>query len=130
MKDQCQRCIDAECGHIHCPKCGCTWDFECDYGGWHNDTQYRPGCYVDCPNSDCDTIHPYRPSNGTEGTMFEAALCARCEHDKEFRATETGTGCDILLRALSGEAPAEWSAVLSADGLGGQACSKWRGIDE
>lgn len=24
-----------------CPKCGLTDDAECDYGGWHNESQYR-----------------------------------------------------------------------------------------
>ena len=48
----------------------------------------------------------YRPSNGTEGLLFQEAWCARCAHD----LTE---GCPILRRTLfheigDPEYPVEW----------------------
>ena len=27
-------------GLILCPKCGVTWDYECAYGGWHDERHY------------------------------------------------------------------------------------------
>ncbi len=33
---------------------------------------------------------PYRPSNGTEGEIFQEMFCYRCVHDE-------GDGCEIVL---------------------------------
>jgi len=41
----------------------------------------------------------FRPSNGTEGDIFEAAFCSKCAHDWKGRQSQTG-GCQILGRAL------------------------------
>jgi hypothetical protein len=54
----------------------------------------------------------YRPSNGTEGEIFESKFCGRCKHDK-FHEDES-QGCDILLRALLFDKedegyPTEWT---------------------
>ena len=46
---------------------------------------------------------PYRPSNGTEGEMFQAAWCAQCEADRAFRDNpDHADGCPIIL-AVMGE---------------------------
>ena len=58
---------------------------------------------------------PYRPSNGTEGMVFQYAYCDRCAKDAKYRETEDGAdGCRILANALSynigdPEYPAEWT---------------------
>ena len=44
---------------------------------------------------------PYRPSNGTEGAIFDDAWCARCEHDAAWRRDESAVPCDILSRSLA-----------------------------
>lgn len=54
----------------------------------------------------------YRPSNSTEGSMFEAKFCDRCERDKD-------SACLIHTRALAhGEDdplyPVEWEAPINA----------------
>ena len=46
--------------------------------------------------SDFPQTKPYRPSNGTEGTMFEARFCDRCKREARFRRTGDGAdGCRI-----------------------------------
>lgn len=40
---------------------------------------------------------PYRPSNGTEGEIFESMWCDHCERDRAFREDMTkADGCPIL----------------------------------
>ena len=56
---------------------------------------------------------PYRPSNGTEGRMFEAYFCQRCIHDHQAHLGNYAGGCPILARALvfrvyDPEYPKEW----------------------
>jgi hypothetical protein len=48
---------------------------------------------------------PYMPANGTEGEDFENRWCMRCANDDP----ETGDSCPILMAALSGEQPKEWT---------------------
>jgi hypothetical protein len=51
------------------------------------------------------------PSNGTEGEMFDAAFCSRCERDRAYREggmRDAELGCPILAAALRGEQPVEW----------------------
>lgn len=55
---------------------------------------------------------PYRPSNGTEGCMFESLWCEPCAMENYDPETNTG-GCDILMRSLAfnlndAEYPKEW----------------------
>ena len=62
---------------------------------------------------------PYRPSNGTEGEIFESAFCDRCEHDKD-------RNCLIHTRALSYRLneeryPTEWVIPEEADEWPGEA---------
>lgn len=50
---------------------------------------------------------PYRPSNGTEGEMFEARFCDRCANDTDL------SPCPIVTAAWcfsigDGGYPAEW----------------------
>jgi hypothetical protein len=52
---------------------------------------------------------PYRPSNGTEGEMFQEHYCAKCIHDDY----ERGKICHILARTMpynigDPEYPTEW----------------------
>lgn len=54
----------------------------------------------------------YRPSNGTEGMIFQSQFCDRCKRDAEFQKTQVG-GCGILARTLGygiddPEYPEEW----------------------
>ena len=57
----------------------------------------------------------YVPSNGTEGEIFQAEFCARCERDKEANGTclmedrDAGDDdwCQILVASYAGEAK-EW----------------------
>jgi len=40
---------------------------------------------------------PYRPSNGSEGLMFQEQWCNRCRRDRAFRESSAGEdGCPIL----------------------------------
>lgn len=41
---------------------------------------------------------PYRPSNGTDGVIFESFFCDRCAHDNFDENTGEG-GCPILASA-------------------------------
>lgn len=54
----------------------------------------------------------YRPSNGTEGEMFQEQYCYRCRHDRDWREKEENP-CDILTRTLwlgteDPDYPVEW----------------------
>lgn len=65
---------------------------------------------------------PYRPSNGTEGMVFEAHFCDRCARD-------AGQDCPIHTAALvfdigEPEYPAEW-----VEGEGGPACTAFEAAD-
>lgn len=70
---------------------------------------------------------PYRPSNGTEGSIFEAAWCDDCRQDAAFRGWfnedsprgEQPEGCSILCNVMAyatddPEYPREW--IYGADG--------------
>lgn len=57
---------------------------------------------------------PYRPSNGTEGRLFEDLFCSGCRLDHEAHMGDYGNGCPILARALAlpigdPEYPVEWT---------------------
>ncbi len=82
---------------------------------------------------------PYRPSNGTEGEIFEAAWCDGCRRDATFRgwwerngaADEQPEGCAILCNAHAFDIgqdgyPAEW--VYGTDGQ--PACRAFEDKDE
>lgn len=49
-----------------------------------------PVCYPDQAGK------PYRPSNGTEGEMFQEGLCHRCARDPDTG----GSMCEILLASM------------------------------
>lgn len=53
--------------------------------------------------------HAYRPSNGTEGEMFQSWWCGRCSEDHENHGPDgvVGPGCLILARSIAGEYPPE-----------------------
>jgi hypothetical protein len=56
---------------------------------------------------------PYRPSNGTEGMLFDDRWCSRCQRDAAWRENESGVPCVILSRTLihslgDAEYPIEW----------------------
>lgn len=61
-----------------------------------------PVCYPQCAGQ------PYRPSNGTEGEMFQKQHCHRCRHDQD-----EDEPCEILTYSMAcdlGDAdyPVEW----------------------
>ena len=55
----------------------------------------------------------YRPSNGTEGAIFQERFCDRCAHDNYNVDSGEGKSCDILMRTMlhgvdEPEYPEEW----------------------
>ena len=52
-------------------------------------------------NMNVESITPYMPSNGTEGSLFEARWCRQCV--KDFT-----DDCEILSKAFCGDQPTEW----------------------
>jgi len=59
---------------------------------------------------------PYRPSNGTEGGMFQHVWCDRCTQDWAAREGRPEDGCRLIALALalahdvdSADYPAEWT---------------------
>ena len=64
--------------------------------------------------------HKYRPSNGTEGAIFESRWCEKCVRDRAYRESDGNKpGCEIL--AMTGAYkvdepgyPSEW--VYGAEG--------------
>lgn len=59
---------------------------------------------------------PFRPSNGTEGCIFESRYCEHCSRDAAFRHDmENNDGCEILAAAHAGEQPPQW---VWRDGMG------------
>ena len=54
----------------------------------------------------------YRPSNGTEGSLFQEAFCDHCKREAGYRAG-AGDGCPILAATMAFDVdddnyPAEW----------------------
>lgn len=49
-----------------------------------------------------ENLKPYRPSNGSEGMMFEAIWCDKCTGESVIKS------CDIFCSALFGATPKEW----------------------
>ena len=41
-------------------------------------------------------MKPYKPSNGTEGIIFQEQFCDRCLHNQDID-DECGVGCPILI---------------------------------
>ena len=54
------------------------------------------------------TDTPYMPSNSSEGDVFDARWCDRCQCDAAYRVDGLASGCSILIEALCCEQPAEW----------------------
>jgi hypothetical protein len=77
--------------------------------------------------SDWPQTKPYRPSNGTEGMMFEDRFCDRCKRDAKYRRTQDGKdGCRILAlvgayQAHEPEYPKEWVQNAHGDPYGATA---------
>jgi hypothetical protein len=56
---------------------------------------------------------PYRPSNGTEGEIFQERWCFQCARDAAFRNGKPEYGCRILSATMAfdvgdTEYPSEW----------------------
>lgn len=70
--------------------------------------------YSFVPDRSVPDKRPYRPSNGTEGEIFDAVYCENCARDRRYRETLDGRdGCNILVHALAydlnhPEYPKEW----------------------
>jgi len=72
----------------------------------------------------------YRPSNGTEGSVFMERWCATCQRDAEFDDECGGAGCEIAAMALgfdidAPEYPREW--VVSERG---PICTAWEPLPD
>lgn len=83
--------------------------------------------------SDWPQTKPYRPSNGTEGSVFEARFCDRCKRDAKYRRTQDGAdGCPILAAVFCIEVddpkyPKEWVQNAHGDPYGATArCTAFR----
>lgn len=63
-------------------------------------------------------------SNSTEYEIWETRWCERCTHDADWRATGTGTSCEVLMTALGGDAPTEWDR----DDTGSIVCSEFHAV--
>lgn len=60
---------------------------------------------------------------------MEARLCKACCHDALFQySDDPNGGCSIILSALAGESPIQWSAVLYSDGIAGWSCTQFESI--
>ncbi len=86
--------------------------------------------------SDYPQTKKYRPSNGTEGDIFEDRFCNRCKREAKFRRTEDGSdGCSILMKVMAyavddPKYPAEWIVNLH-DPYGSTArCTAFRHEDD
>lgn len=71
----------------------------------------------------------YRPSNGTEGMIFEDMFCDRCTHED----SENRRFCDIHNRAIlhgvdEPEYPQEW-AYISVDNIEQAVCTAFKDKD-
>lgn len=49
-------------------------------------------------------------SNGTEWDIWEESHCSACKVDAPFREEKSPTGCDLILAAMCGEKPPEWTS--------------------
>lgn len=64
--------------------------------------------------SDYPQTKKYRPSNGTEGMIFEDRFCDRCKREAKYRRTQDGAdGCSIatavfLYDIADEKYPTEW----------------------
>lgn len=62
----------------------------------------------------CSKSKPYRPSNGTEGEIFEAQFCSQCEHEAAWRRDDLKhDACKIHARVYAfgindPQYPKEW----------------------
>lgn len=60
-----------------------------------------------------DLPRPYRPSNGTEGMIFDDRWCSNCARDAAWREDDSKEPCGILSRTFLYEIddpdyPTEW----------------------
>lgn len=58
-------------------------------------------------------IERYRPSNGTEGEIFQNMWCATCQHEHAHREDWSADGCKILTMTMAlpidhPDYPCEW----------------------
>jgi hypothetical protein len=73
-------------------------------------TEYSTECKRGCSGV-CAMANSYRPSNGTEGMIFEDNYCSHCIHDNPNPNSEKK--CEIILAAMcfyppEPEYPREW----------------------
>lgn len=87
--------------------------------------------------SDWPQTKPYRPSNGTEGDIFQSRFCDRCKRDAKYRRTQDGKdGCRILLYVGTFAVddpryPKEWVKNAHGDPYGATArCTAFRHEDD
>lgn len=63
----------------------------------------------------------YPFSNGTSGERWQSEWCHRCKVDAPFMQGKADEGCPLLLAALLGVKPREWTEKGSQD----YACSEF-----
>jgi hypothetical protein len=95
------------------------------------------GADVQGAQGDGEMSKPYRPSNGTEGLMFQEQWCWRCVRDQAARDGRPEDGCSILADTMFYEKtdpryPKEWvwdaeqlkrDGSLQIGGEGGARCT-------
>ena len=68
----------------------------------------------------------FRPSNGTEGMIFQSAFCDRCIHENYNPQTGCGKHCEVLTATmLFDERDAEYPKEWRFDSDGWPVCTKW-----
>lgn len=61
------------------------------------------------PDIDFKDGELYRPSNGTEGDLFQEGWCYHCKRDIPFQIDpDSHDGCEILAAAYRGEKVIQW----------------------
>lgn len=62
---------------------------------------------------------PYRPSNGTEGDLFQEAWCVKCKRDQAYQDSGGNEpGCPLIARSMAFDIgdpqyPKEWRRQVS-----------------
>ncbi len=67
----------------------------------------------DSGNAVGDGWQPFMPSNGTEGDMFMTDACQGCSKFDD---------CELILKSMFGEQPAEWEAKWNQRGIADWRC--------
>ena len=69
----------------------------------------KPYPRISFPDIDFKDGELYRPSNGTEGELFQEGWCYHCKRDAAFQADpDSADGCPILAASYAGDKVPQW----------------------